>query len=372
MPVRPELIDAEPYGAPHPPVPVQLNVNENPYPPPAAVVETIINHIRAAAGTLNRYPDRDFTELRQALVDYLAKESAATFLTRENIWAANGSNEVMLQIFQAFGGPGRTALSFSPTYSMYPQYARDTNTAWLTGPRRPDFTIDPGLAAAQLQSSGASILVIASPNNPTGTAVELELIDQLCAQAEGQSVVVVDEAYAEFRQPGTASAIHLLPQYPHLVVTRTMSKAFAFAGVRLGYAAASPELINYLRTVRLPYHLSTITQTTALAALSHAPTMLAQVAELRSAQAKLRQSLAEMGLEAPASAANFLLVGRFADANAVWQQLKDQGVLVRHSEPPGYLRVTVGTPRQNRLFLEAMAGIIDRQEKVQSTDGGNP
>jgi len=349
---------------------VPLNVNENPYPPPPEVIQTIVQYVEHAAGTLNRYPDRDFTELRQALVAYLASESGATDLTVEHIWAANASNEVLLHIFQAFGGPGRTALSFDPTYSMYPEYARDTQTQWITGQRQADFTIDQAQAIDQLKHTAASLVILASPNNPTGTPVPLELIDALCTASRGQAVVVVDEAYAEFRSPGTASAISLLNRHPHLVVTRTMSKAFAFAGVRLGYAAACPELVGYLRTVRLPYHLSTVTQVTALAGLHHASLMLAQVASLRQARDQLRQDLLAMGLTAPPSAANFLAVGRFADAATTWQALLDQGVLVRHTGPPGYLRVTVGTPEQNHAFLTALAGIIGPLDLVQSPDGG--
>jgi len=351
-------------------VAVPLNVNENPYPPPPEVIRTIVQHVEGAAGTLNRYPDRDFTVLRTALIRYLASESDATDLTTDNIWAANGSNEVMLHLFQAFGGPGRTALSFDPTYSMYPEYARDTNTCWVTGQRQTDFTIDQNQAINQLKDSGASLVLLASPNNPTGTPVPLQLIEALCQAAAGQAVVVVDEAYAEFRSPGTPSALRLLGDHPHLVVTRTMSKAFAFAGVRLGYAAACPELVGYLRTVRLPYHLSTMTQVTALAGLHHAPVMLAQVAQLRQARDKLHQDLLALGLTVPPSDANFLAVGRFADAAAIWQGLLDQGVLVRHTGPPGYLRVTVGTPDQNQAFLTAIAGIIGPADQVQPPDGG--
>jgi len=351
-------------------VAVPLNVNENPYQPPPEVIQTILRYVEGAAGTFNRYPDRDFTELRTALVKYLANESGAADLIVDNIWAANGSNEVMLHLFQAFGGPGRTALSFDPTYSMYPEYARDTNTRWVTGQRQADFTIDLDQAINQLKDSGASLVLLANPNNPTGTPVPSDLIDALCQAARGQAVVVVDEAYAEFRSPGTPSALSLLAQHPHLVVTRTMSKAFAFAGVRLGYAAACAELVGYLRTVRLPYHLSTVTQVTALAGLHHAPVMLAQVAHLRQARDQLRQDLLELSLTVPPSAANFLAVGHFADAGAIWQGLLDQGVLVRHTGPPGYLRVTVGTPEQNQAFLSAIAGIIGPTDQVQPPDGG--
>ncbi|MCL2803717.1 MAG: histidinol-phosphate transaminase [Micrococcales bacterium] len=360
LPVRPELAAARPYGAPQPPVAVPLNVNENPYSPPTQVVRAISKQIEQAATQLNRYPDRDFTQLRQALAAYLAKESQATGLAADNIWAANGSNEVMLHIFQAFGGPGRTALSFDPTYSMYPEYARNTYTAWATGDRRPDFSIDPSAGIGQIKQTGASLVLLASPNNPTGTAVPLSLVDQMCAESAGQALIVVDEAYAEFRPPGMPSALSLLGRHNNLVVTRTMSKAFALAGARLGYAAGSAELIGYLRTVRLPYHLSTLTQVAASAALAQADLMLARVAELRQSRDQLRATLLGLGLACPDSAANFLLFGHFESADLVWRDLLDQGVLVRQVGPPGYLRVSVGSPDQNRRFVQALTKAIDK------------
>ncbi|BDZ43819.1 hypothetical protein GCM10025865_31180 [Paraoerskovia sediminicola] len=212
LPVRPEHAGLEPYGAPQLDVPVLLNVNENPYPPSAEVVATIAADVATAASGLNRYPDRDFPALRSDLADFLAKESGVR-LAVEQIWAANGSNEVMLHVLQAFGGPGRTALSFAPTYSMYPEYARDTATRWVQGRREDDFTLDPAAAAATVRAEQPSVVLLASPNNPTGTALRPETVAAVCEAAldvevpttsgHAPAVVVVDEAYGEFRRAGT-------------------------------------------------------------------------------------------------------------------------------------------------------------------------
>ena len=277
LPLRPELVGETPYGAPQLDVAVCLNVNENPYPPSAQVVAEIAAAVAEAAGGLNRYPERDAIALRADLAAYLGHG-----LTADAIWAANGSNEVMLHVLQAFGGPGRSVLSFTPTYSMYPEYARDTHTAWLTCPRAADFTIDPEVAVAAIEAQQPDVVLVTSPNNPTGTAVSLAVVEAIATAAPG--VVVVDEAYAEFARAGTPTALELLDRYPRLAVSRTMSKAFAFAGGRLGYLAAAPAFVDALRIVRLPYHLSALTQAVARVALAHAPEMLAAVDELRTAR----------------------------------------------------------------------------------------
>ncbi|MGH3424677.1 MAG: histidinol-phosphate transaminase, partial [Nocardioidaceae bacterium] len=312
VPIREDLRPYEPYGAPQLEVPVRLNVNENPYGPSAEVVEDIARSVAAVAGGLNRYPDREATSLRAALADYLGHGVDVT-----RIWAANGSNEVMLQILQAFGGPGRTAVSFAPTYSMYPEYARDTHTRWVTGRRTEDFTVDPAHALDVVAAERPDVVLLTSPNNPTGTALPLETVRAVCDAAPG--VVVVDEAYAEFRRAGTPSSLELLDDYPRLLVSRTMSKAFAFAGGRLGYVAAAPEVVDALRVVRLPYHLSAVTQAVALAALRHGEEMLARVAELRATRDELVERLRGFGLRVAESDANFVLFGRFDDRHGVWQ-----------------------------------------------------
>ena len=368
LPLRPGLEGLSPYGAPQLDVPVLLNVNENPYSPSQAVIDSIATRVAAAAAGLNRYPDRDFDELRAALADYLLAESGVA-LTADQVWAANGSNEVLLHVHQAFGGPGRTAMSFAPTYSMYPEYARDTLTAWVTRDRRPDFSLDADEVVAALREVRPSIFILASPNNPTGTALEHDTIKRVLDAAAttgpatedglpAPTVVVIDEAYGEFRRRGVPSALELLADHPHLAVARTMSKAFGMAGLRLGYLAAATELIDLLRVVRLPYHLSAVTQAAALAGLDHRTELMAQVASLREERDALVVWLRAQGLEVADSDANFVLFGRFPDRHAVWQRLLDDGVLIREVGPDGWLRVTVGTPSETQAFKDALLRAI--------------
>lgn len=360
LPIRPELAGLEPYGAPQLDVPVLLNVNENPYPPTPAVVDEITSAVRTAAAGLNRYPDRDFTALRADLAEYLATESGVR-LTPDRIWAANGSNEVMLHLLQAFGGPGRTALSFDPTYSMYPEYARDTVTGWVTGRREEDFTLDAAAAAAKVREVAPSVVLLASPNNPTGTALPFPAVVAIldaARQVPGGCVVVVDEAYAEFRRAGVPSALELLDAHPHLAVSRTMSKAFALAGGRVGYLAASRQIVDALRVVRLPYHLSAVTQAVARAALAHSDELLAQVGALRLERDQLVLWLRQRGLTVADSDANFVLFGRFPDRHAVWQGLLDRGVLIREVGPAGWLRVSVGTVEETAAFRAALTEVV--------------
>jgi histidinol-phosphate aminotransferase len=355
LPLRPELRGAKPYGAPQLDVPVALNVNENPYPPSDAVVDDIAKAVADAARTLNRYPDREALALRTALAGYLGEG-----LRPEQVWVANGSNEIMQQVLQAFAGHGRTALSFAPTYSMYPEYARNTETSWVTAPRREDFTIDPAQAVAEIARAEPAVVLLASPNNPTGTALPLDVVDAVCSAAPG--IVVVDEAYAEFRREGTPSALSLLPTHPHLAVTRTMSKAFALAGARVGYLAADPAVVDALRIVRLPYHLSAVTQATAVAAVTHADELLGRVAELRAERDRTVDWLREQGMQVADSDANFVLFGRFADRHAVWQGLLDRGVLIRETGPDGWLRVSVGTTTEMTAFKTALTAALAEQE----------
>ena len=350
LPLREELRGIEPYGAPQLDVPVALNVNENPYPPSEAVVADVAAAVADVTRTLNRYPDREFTALRRALADYLGHG-----VTAQQIWAANGSNEVMLQILQAFGGPGRVAVSFAPTYSMYPEYARDAMTGWVVGHREQDFTLDVDHAVAVIKEHQPSVVLLPSPNNPTGTALPLDTVRAVCEATPG--VVVIDEAYAEFRRAGTPSALELLPATPNLAVARTMSKAFALAGARLGYLAASPQICDALRVVRLPYHLSAVTQAVALAALRHAEELLGRVDDLRLERDSAVAWLRAQGFEVADSDANFCLFGRFEDRHAVWQGLLDRGVLIRETGPDGWLRVSVGTPEEMAAFRTALTEV---------------
>ncbi|WP_445259221.1 histidinol-phosphate transaminase [Nocardioides aurantiacus] len=365
VPLREELRGVAPYGAPQLDVPVQLNVNENPYGPSAAVVDDVAASVARVAGTLNRYPDREFTELRAGLAAYLGVE-AGVRVDPAQVWAANGSNEVMLQLLQAFGGPGRTAISFAPTYSMYPEYARDAMTDWVAGRRHEDFSFDLAEAERLVAEHRPSVVLLPSPNNPTGTALPHEVVGRLCDLVGDDGVVVIDEAYAEFRRSGTPSALELLDRHRNLVVTRTMSKAFALAGARLGYLAAAPELCDALRVVRLPYHLSAVTQATALAALRHAEELLGRVEELRAERDRTVTWLREQGLEVADSDANFVLFGRFADRDAVWQRLLDDGVLIRVTGPEGWLRVSIGTPAEMQAFRSALTAALDT-----TTEGGD-
>lgn len=355
-PIREELRGIEPYGAPQLDVPVQLNVNENPYGPSPEAVADIAAAVADAAATLNRYPDREFTALREGLAAYL-NTSGGSDITPEMVWAANGSNEVMLQILQAFGGPGRTALSFAPTYSMYPEYARNAMTDWVVGHREEDFSLDLDAARELILETKPSVVLLPSPNNPTGTALPPEAVSMLC-EAVGDGILVVDEAYGEFRRSGTPSALELLPGHRNLVVSRTMSKAFALAGARLGYLAADPAICDAIRVVRLPYHLSAVTQATASAALRHAPELLGKVAELRAERDRTVVWLREQGFEVADSDANFVLFGMFADRHAVWQGLLEQGVLIRETGPDGWLRVSIGTADEMTAFKNALTTVM--------------
>ncbi len=347
VPIRDDLRGYEPYGAPQIPDVINLNVNENPYAPGAGVVADIARAVADAATKLNRYPDREARELRDALAAYLQHD-----LTLDRVWAANGSNEVMLQILQAFGGPGRTALSFAPTYSMYPEYARDTHTRWVTGTREQDFTIDVDRALELIAVEQPDVVLLTSPNNPTGTALPLATVRAIVEAAPG--VVVVDEAYAEFRREGTPTALAILDEFPRLLVTRTMSKAFALAGGRLGYVAADAAIIDALRIVRLPYHLSAVTQAVAVAALAHSDELLERVDELRASRDELAVWLKEQSYDVAESDANFILFGHFPDRHAIWQGMVDRGVLIRETGPEGWLRVSVGTPAEMQVFREAL------------------
>ncbi len=356
LPLREELRGLKPYGAPQLDVPVRLNVNENPYPPSTAVVADIERAVAEAARGLNRYPDREFVALRESLAAYLGHG-----IRPEQVWAANGSNEVMLHLLQAFGGPGRLALSFAPTYSMYPEYARDTHTGWEVGHREEDFTLDPDRAVALVRARRPHVVLLPSPNNPTGTALAPEVVSALCEELD-EGLLVVDEAYAEFRRAGTPSALELLPRHPNLVVTRTMSKAFALAGARVGYLAAAPEVCDALRVVRLPYHLSAVTQAVARAALRHADELLAAVDDLRAERDGCVDWLRAQGYTVADSDANFALFGRFPDRHAVWQGLLDRGVLVRETGPDGWLRVSVGTGPEMAAFRDALTSVTETTE----------
>ncbi len=365
LPLREDLVGRRPYGAPQLDVPVQVNTNENPYPPSAALLADLAASVAAAAGSLNRYPDRDAVELRAGLADYLARSTGVP-LTAANVWAANGSNEILLQLLQAFGGPGRRALGFEPSYSMHPIIASGTRTEWLPCPRRTDFSVDVPAAAALIAQHRPDVVFLTTPNNPTGGTLTLDDIRTLVAAAPG--VVVVDEAYAEFS--GAPSAVNLIDEFPaRIVVVRTMSKAFAFAGGRLGYLAAAPAVIDALLLVRLPYHLSVLTQAAASAALRHADDTLGTVARLVDERRRVAGVLAHQGFSVIDSAANFILFGPFADAPAGWQDFLDRGVLLRDVGISGHLRVTIGTDTENDAFLRVSEQLAQLPGTLETVSG---
>ena len=354
LPLRPELVGELPYGAPQLDVPVRLNVNENPYPPSARVRSQLADAVAEAAKTLNRYPDREARALRTDLAHYLGYGLGA-----EQVWAANGSNEAIVHLLQAFGGPGRTVLTFDPTYSMYAEYARDTRTTFVAVPRCRDFTLDPQAVAAAVARHHPVMILIANPNNPTGTRVPVGVLAEICRAVD--CLVVVDEAYQEFTEYPEDSALALLPEHPRLIVARTMSKAFALAGGRVGYLAADPAVVDACRIVRLPYHLSATTQAVARVALANAPELLGKVVLLRAQIHQLQRWLRGRGFTVPHSEANFCLFGPLPDAHAVWQGLLDRGVLIREVGPAGYLRVCAGTPDEMATFREALDEVLEQQ-----------
>lgn len=349
LPLREDLRGRTPYGAPQLDVPYRLNTNENPYAPTDALAADVVAAVAEIAGELHRYPDRDAVALREDLAAYLTEATSVT-LTSDNVWAANGSNEILQQILQAFGGPGRVALGFEPSYSMHPIIAAGTRTEWSPTPRRQDFSLDVEKAAAVIAETRPDVVFVTSPNNPTGQSIPLDDLRLLIASTTG--MIVVDEAYAEFSPQ--KSAIELLDEYgSRLIVSRTMSKAFAFAGGRLGYLAAAPAVVDALQLVRLPYHLSALTQAAARASLRHASETLGSVAKLAAERDRVVAALTDMGFQVVPSDANFVLFGWFENAREVWKSYLDHGVLIRDVGIAGHLRVTIGTPEENDAFLAA-------------------
>ncbi|GAA4536880.1 histidinol-phosphate transaminase [Mycobacterium paraffinicum] len=367
LPLREDLRGKSPYGAPQLAVPVRLNTNENPHPPSRALVDDVVRSVAEAAADLHRYPDRDAVDLRRDLAGYLTAQTGVQ-LGVENIWAANGSNEILQQLLQAFGGPGRTAIGFAPSYSMHPIIAGATRTEWLEGVRADDFNLDVDRAAAAVTEHRPDVIFLASPNNPSGQSVSLPALRRLLDAVPG--ILIVDEAYGEFSSE--PSAVALVREYPtKLIVTRTMSKAFAFAGGRLGYLIATPAVIDAMLLVRLPYHLSSVTQAAARAALRHADDTLSSVAALIAERERVTTALTGMGFRVIPSDANFVLFGQFADAPAAWQRYLDAGVLIRDVGIAGYLRATTGLAEENDAFLRASAQIA-ATELAPATPVGAP
>jgi histidinol-phosphate aminotransferase len=351
LPLREQLQPLTPYGAPQVPATARLNTNENPYGPSKELASAIAERIREVAEDLNRYPDRDAVKLRKGLAQYLNKQTKRD-LAVENIWAANGSNEILQSIFLAFGSA--KALGFVPSYSMHPLIGKVANVDWVDGARKADFSLDLEGALKQIDNIKPALTFITTPNNPTGAAVTISEIEELAkAVTKINGLLIVDEAYAEFSSQ--ESAITLISKYPNILVTRTMSKAFAFAGARLGYLAANKFVIDALQLVRLPYHLSALTQAAAEVALAFQDELLAEVAKLSADRDALAKSLVELGLKVIPSDANFILFAGFKESsNELWQKLLAEGVLIRDVGLAGYLRVTIGNEAENKAFLNAL------------------
>ena len=352
LPLSERLQPLSPYGAPQLPADAVLNTNESPFALSPELSRAIANRVEKVATNLNRYPDRDAVKLRSELAAFI-NELSGTSLTVENIWAANGSNEIIQSLFLAFGDKG--ALGFTPSYSMHPLIARVTNTSWVDGRRREDFSLDIEIAKFDIAQATPALAFITTPNNPTGSTVTIAEIEELAKIVPG--LLVVDEAYAEFSDE--VSAVTLIKKFPHVVVIRTMSKAFSYAGVRLGYLVADKSVIDALYLVRLPYHLSAITQAAAEVALEFKGELLGNVSTLIRNREWVREQLEGLGLTVVPSKSNFLLFSGFdIPAPTLWKSLLDAGVLIRDVGLSGYLRVTIGTDAENQLFIDAIAPLI--------------
>jgi histidinol-phosphate aminotransferase len=355
LPLRDSLRPMSPYGAPQVPARASLNTNENPYSPSPALQKAIADAVAQVASDLNRYPDRDATVLRTKLADYINEQSGTKF-SADNVWAANGSNEIIQSIFLAFAqGP---VLGFTPSYSMHPLIAKVTGSQWIDGKRNIDFSLNAAEAVSEIQKHKPTLTFITTPNNPTGGAVSIETIQMLADAAKSVGgLLVVDEAYAEFSQE--ISAVTLLSNNPHVVVIRTMSKAFAFAGARVGYLVSDVSVKDAMMIVRLPYHLSALTQAAAQVAIDHRAELLGGVSTLIKARAHVVQALHDMGLTTIPSSANFVLFTGFKqDAPQLWASMLEKGVLIRDVGLSGYLRVTIGNEAENNLFISALKELI--------------
>ena len=355
LPLREDLSELSPYGAPQVPAEATLNTNENPYAPSPELVQAIADRVHRVAATLNRYPDRDATVLRTSLAKFINTLSGTNFAA-DSIWAANGSNEIIQSLFMAFGSRG--ALGFTPSYSMHPLIAKVIGVNWRDGGRRPDFTLDTEKAIAQISESKPSLTFITTPNNPTGTLLSIDDIELLAkATSEVNGLLIVDEAYAEFSSE--ISAVTLIAKYPNLVVIRTMSKAFAFAGARVGYLVANSDVVDAMFLVRLPYHLSSITQAAAEVALEYQGELLGTVATLIQSRLKVISELEAMGLSVCPSSANFIVFSGFKlEPAQLWRQLLDRGVLIRDVGLLGHLRMTIGNEAENKKFISALKEIL--------------
>ena len=349
---RDDLRALEGYHSPQVDVAVRLNTNESPFEPPPAFVARYTEELRQV--DWRRYPDRGAQGLRGALGAFLGQPA-------DRLLCANGSNEVLQTLLLTYGGTGRRAVVFEPTYALHSQIARTTATEVVAGERGPDYAIDVDAAAALVRAARPSVLFACSPNNPTGTVEPRETIERLLTIAsDAGALLVVDEAYGEF---APWSALELVDEHRPLVVVRTYSKVWSLAAVRLGFAVAPTWVIAELEKVLLPYTLSVPTQVAGVVALDFRDEMDARVATLVEERGRLFAALADLpGLHPVPSGANFVLVRVDGDAHALWQRLLDRGVLVRDfSSWPrveGCLRVTVGTAEENDSFLTALRAVL--------------
>jgi histidinol-phosphate aminotransferase len=342
---REGLRSVAPYVSPQIDVPVRLNTNECPYPLPEGFAEDLAERVRAVG--LNRYPDRDAVELRRRL-------GAKTGHDADEVWVGNGSNEVLLQLLQAYAGSGRRALVFEPTYLLHRRIPWITQTEVEAIALDPPFDIGPD-AVERALGSDAAVIFVCSPNNPTGGARPVEVTEALAA---GDALVIVDEAYIEF---GGKSAVDLVRSHPNVVVVRTFSKAFSLAGARIGYCVSSTDVVEDLRRVALPYHLSALTQAAGLTALDHAEGAMAILDAIRAQRDRLLEGLTVLpGVEVFPSDANFVLFRPPGPAGETWRALLDRGVLVRDLSEvvPGCLRVTAGTEQEVNAFLQAFTEVL--------------
>lgn len=360
LPLRKELQALSPYGAPQLPADALLNTNENPYPPSDELVAAITKEVASVARKLNRYPDRDASELRSLLANYI-NELSDTNLDLHNIWAANGSNEIIQSIFLAFGNGG--ALGFTPSYSMHPLIAQITGTKWINGKRNENLTFNLMEAIKEVEQHKPMLTFVTTPNNPTGDPIPLSDILSLAHVVSSfNGLLIVDEAYAEFSQE--KSAVTLIKALPNIIVIRTMSKAFAFAGARLGYLVADSYVKDAMMLVRLPYHLSALTQAAATVAINFKSQLLSNITQLIGAREKMSEKLKALGLVVIPSSANFILFTGFApSAPQLWQELLDRGVLIRDVGLFGYLRVTIGNEAENTAFISALTEVLKSGEK---------
>jgi histidinol-phosphate aminotransferase len=347
---RSDLADLKPYRAPQMDAPVKLNTNESPYGPPEAFNEELRQRI--AGLSLNRYPIRDFTEVREKLAEYLK-------VLTDRVWLANGSNEVILQLLLAFGGAERKVMTFEPTYGMHGQITRISGTRHLRARRNPNFTIHPEASIEAIQLHQPDVVFLCSPNNPTGNSNSAEEVIAICEASP--ALVILDEAYVEFSGRGH---LRLVEECENLVITRSFSKSWRLAGARIGYLVAPARIIEEVQKVRLPYHFSALSQATVLTALNHADEIMGTIETIAFERTKMYEELTTLrGVTAFPSDANFILFRCDSrPATEVWQDLLDRGILVRDfSEVPGCercLRVSVGTHEENEKFLEALSTLL--------------